>query len=958
MEPTIDVPASSPAANGSLPPPAPSADWSHYRVIRRDGRVAPFRPEKIAAAMTKAFVAAQEHQDEPSARAQELVTDLTSRVVATLTRRRPAGGEFHIEEIQDQVELALMRAGEHQVARGYVLYREERARARAASTPAPTPAPQRPLRVTHPDGSQAPLDLAHWEATIAAACADRGPQVSAASLLHDTLAGLYDGIPAAEVSGAAILAARARIEAEPEYTYVAAHLLLDRLCLEVFGREVTHAAARADYAPGFAGYVRRGVEAGRLAPELLEFDLERLGRALAPERDRQFALMGLQTLYDRYLIHVDGQRIELPQWFWMRIAMGLALREVDREARAIQFYEVMSRFRFVPSTPTLFNAGTRTPQLSSCYLTTIDDDLSRIFDAIRDNALLSKFSGGLGNDWTPVRALGAPIRGTNGQSQGVVPFLKVANDTAVAVNQGGKRQGAVCAYLEPWHRDIEEFLDLRKNTGDDRRRTHDMHTAVWIPDLFMQRVAAGGDWTLFSPDQVPDLHDLYGAAFVERYRQHEARAAAGEVRGARTLPAEALWRKILTRLFETGHPWITFKDPANIRSPQRHAGVVHSSNLCTEILLNTSREEIAVCNLGSVNLAGHVTADDLDESTLAETVRTAMRMLDNVIDLNYYAVPEARASNLRHRPVGLGVMGFQDALQLQRIPFASDAAVEFADRSMEAVAYHALLASTELAAERGPYASFPGSLWDQGLLPLDTLELLAAERGGDLDVDRSSALDWTPVREAIRRHGMRNSNCMAIAPTATIANIVGVSASIEPAYSNLFVKSNLSGEFTVTNPFLVADLRELGLWDREMRDDLKYFDGVLADVDRIPPDLKALYATAFEIEPRWLIEAASRRQKWIDMGQSLNLYVAGPTGPELSEIYFLAWRKGLKTTYYLRTRAATQVEKSTLDINRKAIQPRWMKSESPSARLSVPGRNGANETPSCSLADASCEACE
>jgi ribonucleoside-diphosphate reductase alpha chain len=518
---------------------------------------------------------------------------------------------------------------------------------------------------------------------------------------------------------------------------------------------------------------------------------------------------------------------------------------------------------------------------------------------------------------------------------------------------------------------VAEFLDLRKNTGDDRRRTHDMHTALWVPDLFMQRVAAGGDWTLFSPDEVPDLHDLYGRAFAERYCDYEAHAGAGELRSARTLPAEELWRKILSRLYETGHPWITFKDPSNVRSPQRHAGVIHSSNLCTEILLNTSREEISVCNLGSVNLAAHLSADGLDQATLARTVRTAMRMLDNVIDLNYYAVPEARAANLRHRPVGLGLMGFQDALHRLRLPYASEAAVEFADRSMERIAYEAILASAELAAERGPYASFLGSLWDQGLLPYDTLALLEAERDGDLEIDRSCALDWTPVREAIRRHGMRNSNCMAIAPTATIANIAGVSASIEPHFSNLFVKSNLSGEFTVINPSLVADLRARDLWDREMLDDLKYFDGVLAEIDRIPDDLKVLYATAFEIEPSWLIEAASRRQKWLDMGQSLNLYVVSPSGPQLAEIYFLAWRKGLKTTYYLRSRAATQVEKSTLDLNRKAIQPRWMKSESPAARLAVPQRAGDEEEPvaangrSCALGagsgdpcDESCEACE
>jgi ribonucleoside-diphosphate reductase alpha chain len=967
-----------------------TADLSAYRVVRRDGRVVPFRPEKIATAMTKAFVAAQERAEEPTGRARQRVAELTERVVQALVRRRPHGGEFDIEDIQDQVELALMRAGAHPVARRYVLYREERARARAQeqSSPAPT-TPPRPGYVTHPDGARSPLDGDALAAALTAACAGLEPAVSPDDLLHDTLASLFDGIPADQVRRAAIMAARSRIEAAPEYSFVAARLLLEELDDEVLGARTScsdfvlglrapsfelRASSSGVAAPStseatFPDYIRLGVQAERLDPALLEFDLERLGHALAPERDRQFAYLGLQTLYDRYLIHVDGRRIELPQWFWMRIAMGLSLREIDREARAIEFYEVMSRFQFVPSTPTLFNAGTRYPQLSSCYLTTLGDELTAIFDGIRDNALLSKFSGGLGNDWTPVRALGAPIRGTNGKSQGIVPFLKVANDTAVAVNQGGKRQGAVCAYLEVWHRDVEEFLDLRKNTGDDRRRTHDMHTALWVPDLFMQRVAERTGWTLFSPDEVPDLHDLYGRAFAERYRDYEARAAAGELRSARALPAEELWRKILSRLYETGHPWITFKDPSNVRSPQRHAGVIHSSNLCTEILLNTSKHEIAVCNIGSVNLAAHVSAAGLDEPALARSVRTALRMLDNVIDLNYYAVPEARAANLRHRPVGLGLMGFQDALHLLRLPYASEAAVAFADRSMEVIAYHAILASAELAAERGPYASFRGSLWDQGLLPLDTLPLLEAERDGGtgersevvLDVDRGSTLDWTPVRDAIRQHGMRNSNCMAIAPTATIANIAGVSASIEPNFSNLFVKSNLSGEFTVINPYLVADLRVRDLWDREMLDDLKYFDGVLGEIDRIPADLKALYATAFEIDPSWLIEAASRRQKWLDMGQSLNLYVVSPTGPQLAEIYFLAWRKGLKTTYYLRSRAATQVEKSTLDLNRKAIQPRWMKSESPAARLEVPLREvDADAAPGngrCALTEG-CEACE
>jgi len=930
---------------------------THYRVLRRDGREVSFAPEKIALALTKAYLASQDQQDEPTARSREAVKAVTANVVASLTRRR-VGGAFHIEEIQDQVELELMRAGEYAIARRYVLYRDERARLReTARQPLPAPEPEpRPLHVTGLDGALKPLDLAALRSRLESACRGLAAFTSPAELESETLGALYEGIPETEINRAAILAARARIETAPEYAFVAARLLLNDIASEVLGREVSHPEAGADYSAAFANYLHTGIAAGRLSPALAEFDTERLAAALHPERDLKFAYMGLQTLYDRYLIHVNGRRIELPQWFWMRVAMGLAQREVDREARAIEFYEVISQFHFVPSTPTLFNSGTGFPQLSSCYLTTIEDNLSHIFDSIRDNALLSKFSGGLGNDWTQVRALGAHIRSTNGQSQGIVPFLKVANDTAVAVNQGGKRQGAVCAYIEPWHLDIEEFLDLRKNTGDDRRRTHDMHTALWMPDLFFARLQENGAWTLFSPDETPDLHDLYGRAFAERYSHYEARAAAGELRNTRSVPTQELWRKILTRLFETGHPWITFKDPSNLRSPQRHIGVVHSSNLCTEILLNTSRDEIAVCNLGSVNLAEHVTAEGLDLPKLSATVAVAVRMLDNVIDINLYPVPEARASNLRHRPVGLGLMGFQDALHTLRLAYASPAAVEFADSSMEAISHAAILASSELARERGPYPSYPGSLWDQGILPLDSLAFLDAERDAPTEVDRNAALDWTPVRAAVRRHGMRNSNVMAIAPTATISNIAGVSASIEPNFSNLFAKSNLSGDFTVINPYLVNDLRERGLWDRDMIDDLKYFDGALDEIDRIPAEIKALYATAFEIDAQWLIEAAARRQKWLDMGQSLNLYVPNPTGPTLSELYETAWRKGLKTTYYLRTKAATQVEKSTLDINRKAIQPRWMKSRSASADIQI--ERGETSAPaSCSL-DGECEACQ
>jgi ribonucleoside-diphosphate reductase alpha chain len=715
-------------------------------------------------------------------------------------------------------------------------------------------------------------------------------------------------------------------------------------------RTATQAEMTEAYPDYLPAYLAIGIKAGRIDPELARFDLPRIAAALKPERDLQFQFLGLQTLYDRYFLQTEGTRFELPQAFFMRVAMGLALREIDREARAIEFYDLLSTFRFMASTPTLFNSGTPRPQLGSCFLTTVEDDLGAIFKAVKDNALLAKYSGGLGNDWTPVRGLGAHIQGTNGQSQGIVPFLKVANDTAIAVNQGGKRKGAVCAYLETWHIDVEEFLDLRKNTGDDRRRTHDMNTANWVPDLFMQRVAEDGEWTLFSPDEVPGLHDLYGAAFKEAYEDHEARAARGELKVVKRLRAVDLWRRMLTMLFETGHPWITFKDPCNIRSPQGHAGVVHSSNLCTEITLNTAADEVAVCNLGSVNLVAHVTVEGLDRAKLAATVSTAMRMLDNVIDINFYTIPEARRSNLRHRPVALGLMGFQDAIQALRLPYASAEAVAFADESAEAISFHAISASVDLAAERGRYPSYEGSLWSKGIVPIDSIELLAESRGS-LDLDRSSTLDWEALRRRVKTTGMRNSNTMAIAPTATISNICGVSQSIEPAYQNLFVKSNMSGDFTVVNAALVRDLKARGLWDEVMVSDLKYYDGSLGPIARVPDDLKALYATAFEIDTSWLIEAAARRQKWIDQSQSLNLYLANPSGKALDALYRLAWERGLKTTYYLRTRSATHVEKSTLkgtDGKLNAVAAGMLTAAADEIRMPL----------ACSIDDPECEACQ
>lgn len=899
-------------------------------VVRRDGEVVPFAPSRIAVAISKAFLAVEGRQIGTSSRFRSLVVDLTDQVVAALARRSAGQRSVHIEDVQDQVELVLMRGGHHKVARAYILYREAHSQARAklaeeaAAGLLDGPAddvsgPEVPaLTVRHPDGTTAPLDGPRMRLVIAEACADL-EGVDAALVLSETLPNLYDGMTADELATALVMTARTLVETEPAYTYVAARLLLDQLRAEALtfllpGQQTPSATELAGRYPEYLrAYVARGVELGALDPRLADYDIDRLAAAIRPEGDRDITFLALQTLYDRYFLHSAGTRYELPQAFFLRVAMGLALAEpvAEREERAIEFYRLLSSFDFMASTPTLFNAGTTRPQLSSCFLTTVDDELESIFGSIKNNAMLAKFSGGLGNDWTPVRGIGAHIKGTNGLSSGVVPFLKIANDTAVAVNQGGKRKGAVCAYLETWHVDIEEFLDLRKNTGDERRRTHDMNTANWVPDLFVQRVEANGPWTLFSPDETADLHQLYGKAFAARYAEYEAAADRGEMKVFRRVNAVDLWRRMLTMLFETGHPWITFKDPCNLRSPQQHAGVVHSSNLCTEITLNTSADEVAVCNLGSVNLARHVGPDGLDAEHLRRTVVTAVRMLDNVLDINLYTVDDAERSNMRHRPVGLGLMGFQDALYTQRIPYASDAAVEFADTSMEVLSYHAIAASAQLARERGTYPSFDGSLWSRGILPIDSVQAVADARDGDLDMDRTQRLDWATLRETVRG-GMRNSNVMAIAPTATISNISGVGQSIEPSYRNLYVKSNMSGDFTVVNEHLVRDLKARDLWDEVMISDLKYFDGTLAPIDRVPADLKELYATAFEVDPEWLVRAASRRQKWIDQAQSLNLYVTEPDGRKLDSLYRLAWRCGLKTTYYLRSQAATHVEKSTL----------------------------------------------
>ncbi len=937
--------------------PAGSAAYAGYQIIRRNGAVVSFEPNKIAVALMKAFLAVHGTQGAASASVRETVERLTEGVVRALLRSRPGGGTFHIEDVQDHVELALMRSGHHEVARAYVLYRERRSQERARQG---VPALEKPAELYATEGGRrVPLDMAELRELVESACAGLGADVKAEPIMAETRRNLYDGVPLDEVFKAAILAARTMIEKEPAYTRATARLLLHTIRREILGETVTQAGMAERYAEYFPRFVKKGVDAELLDEKLLQFDLARLGAAIDASRDLQFDYLGLQTLYDRYFLHIDEARIEMPQAFFMRVAMGLSLNEIDREARAIEFYNVLSTFDFMSSTPTLFNSGTRRSQLSSCYLTTVSDDLEGIYEALKENALLSKFAGGLGNDWSRVRALGSYIKGTNGKSQGVVPFLKVVNDTAVAVNQGGKRKGAVCSYLESWHLDLEEFLELRKNTGDDRRRTHDMNTANWIPDLFMRRVMESGDWTLFSPSTCPDLHDKFGKAFEEAYTAYEAKVDRGEIKLFKRMPAKDLWRKMLSMIFETGHPWITFKDACNVRSPQQHVGVVHSSNLCTEITLNTSDTEIAVCNLGSVNLAQHLRDSPeggkvIDQAKLKQTIRTAMRMLDNVIDINYYAVKKARDSNLRHRPVGLGIMGFQDCLYQLRTPYASQAAVDFADQSMESVCYHAYWASTELAAERGRYSSYRGSLWDRGILPQDSLELLREQRGGYLEVDSSSTMDWSALRERIATHGMRNSNCVAIAPTATISNIIGVDASIEPSFGNLSVKSNLSGEFTVVNEYLVRDLKKLGLWDDVMVMDLKHFDGSLRPIDRVPEELKRLYGTAFEVDASWLVEAGARRQKWIDQAQSLNIYMAGASGRKLDETYKLAWLRGLKTTYYLRTTSATYSEKSTVAPG--ALNAVSMSGPAAAATQAV--SEPASDVKFCAIDNPDCEACQ
>ncbi|WP_284119194.1 ribonucleoside-diphosphate reductase subunit alpha [Acinetobacter seifertii] len=933
------------------------------QVIKRTGDVAAFDADKISVAIGKAFLAVEGQQSSDSSRIHDRITQLTEMVLNTFTRRLPSGGTIHIEEIQDQVELALMRTGEQKVARAYVIYREQRANARQQTNSNHHPT----LQVTDANGQLQPLDLSALQATVSKA-AEGLEGIDVQAIVDETVKNLYNGVKESDIATTMMMATRTRIEQEPNYTYVTARLL----CNELVGTGLAFLGLPTDTAENNAleAFLKKGVELDLLSPDLLDFDLEKLAAAIQPERSNQFTYLGLQTLFDRYFIHSNGVRFELPQLFFMRVSMGLALNEQDKEERAIEFYNLLSSFDYMASTPTLFNSGTLRPQLSSCYLTTIGDDLYDIYGAMRDNAMLSKWAGGLGNDWTPVRALNSYIKGTNGKSQGVVPFLKVANDTAVAVNQGGKRKGAVCAYLETWHLDIEEFLELRKNTGDDRRRTHDMNTANWVPDLFMQRVFEDGEWTLFTPSETPDLHDLTGAEFAERYAYYESVAKETNMLHKK-VRAKDLWRKMLSMLFETGHPWITFKDVCNLRSPQQHVGVVHSSNLCTEITLNTNQDEIAVCNLGSINLVQHVQGGVLDREKLARTIKTAVRMLDNVIDINYYAVPQAKNSNLKHRPVGMGIMGFQDALYEMGIAYGSNAAVDFADESMEVISYYAIETSSNLAVERGSYSTFKGSLWDQGILPIDSLEIVAKSRPERMfEVDRTQRLDWDTLRAKVQKDGMRNSNVMAIAPTATISNICGVSQSIEPTFQNLYVKSNLSGEFTVINPYLVRALKDRGLWDTVMVNDLKHFEGSVQKIARIPEELKAIFATAFEVDTRWIVDAASRRQKWIDQAQSLNLYISGANGKKLDITYKMAWLRGLKTTYYLRALGATSAEKSTINTGAlNAVKPATVEAapvaapvveaKKPEAAVEEEGFTQAAPVPmACSIDNPDCEACQ
>ena len=938
-------------------------DFRNLKIIRKEGG-APvrFNPIKIATTLESVLKQSDQAEHLPPNEGMAIVNVLSQQILKEailFAKKRP----LHVEHIQTLIEEALMKGGYFQAAKNYILKCANQDK-NLAQPPGGSPPKkrrkakegQRQFDVQTAQGVHTKVTEAELLDRLDHAC--RGFETIACpeKLLESALVNFYEGILEVEVDQALIMTTKASIEKDPAFAKISARLLLDALYRETLKTDSLDPKLADKHRAHFKSYIKRGIEIERVASELATFDLDLLANAMEIERDDQFQYLGLQTLYDRYLIHENGVRLETPQIFWMRVAMGLAIQEKEKNRYALEFYEILSTLSYLSATPTLFNSGTPHPQLSSCYLSTVMDDLKHIFKTISDDALLSKWAGGLGNDWTNVRGMGSKIHGTNGQSQGIIPFLKVANDTAVAVNQGGKRKGAMCAYLETWHIDIEDFIELRKNTGDERRRTHDMNTANWIPDLFMKRVKENKSWTLFSPDEVRDLHELYGASFEKRYIEYEQKADAGQIKVWKRVEALQLWRRILSMLFETGHPWITFKDPANIRSPQDHVGVIHSSNLCTEILLNTSAQETAVCNLGSINLAQHMSANGLNEKKLAKTIQTAIRMLDNVIDINFYPIPETKTANLAHRAIGLGFMGFQDALNILELSYASHEAVEFADQSMEMISYYALLHSSLLAKERGTYSSYKGSKWERGLLPIDTVSLVEKERKEAVEMHDSSSMDWTLVRESIKSYGMRHSNVLAIAPTATIANIAGVTPSVEPNYKNLYAKSNLSGEFTFCNPYLVETLKTLDLWDEQMIDDLKYFDGSVLEIERIPDSIKKQFLTCFEIEPDWIIECGSRRQKWIDQSQSLNLYLSEPSGKKLHNMYFLAWTKGLKTTYYCRTLGATQIEKSTLDINKRGLQPRWMKHASPSSRIHIQ-RETPSTLPACNLEEG-CESCQ
>ncbi len=928
-------------------------------VVKRSGEVVNFDSQRISNAIAAAIDASEEKYD--SAKISEIVESIQDEIYDRFTEFYP-----NVENIQDIVEKHLLRSDMLDVARRYIIYRAERTTEREKlKDNISRKAELGKLKIIKRDGTTVLFNPQKVRETIYRICQKYPDTTSVDAISKELSRNIFDGATTNDIEKALLLASTAFIERDPDYSKVSAGFFMQRLYKEAIGISINENTFLDEYKKTFIEGIKLGTEHKYLDPKLLEFDLERLSNSIDPERDELFEYLGIQTLYERYLQKHEEKRFELPQSFWMRVAMGLSFNENNKNARAIEFYNVLSKMHFVSSTPTLFHSGTPHPQLSSCYLTTVGDDLSHIFKCIGDNAQLSKWSGGLGNDWTNIRGTGSHIKSTNVESQGVIPFLKIANDVTVAINRSGKRRGATCAYLETWHLDIEDFLDLRRNTGDDRRRTHDMNTSNWIPDLFMKRVESDQEWTLFSPEEVPDLHDLFGKKFEDAYCEYEKSIQNGQIKKFKKVPAKELWKKMLTRLFETGHPWITFKDACNVRSPQDHVGVVHSSNLCTEITLNTSQDETAVCNLGSVNLSKHVTLEGkLDKKLLEKTVNTAMRMLDNVVDLNFYPTDEAKNSNMKHRPIGLGVMGLQDALFKLDLPFDSPKALNFSDQLMEQISYHAISSSCDLAIERGPYESFVGSKWEKGIFPLDSLTLLENERGDNVEVNKITSLDWDSLKEKVKQNGMRNSNTMAIAPTATISNIAGCYPCIEPIYKNIYVKSNMSGEFTVVNNYLVNDLKSMGLWSKEMLDKIKYYDGNLDYIDEIPESFKAKYKEAFAINPLVLLKHTSVRGKWIDQSQSHNVFMQGVSGKKLSEIYTAAWKFGLKTTYYLRTLAASQIEKSTLDANKFGYTQKreYQKIEEQQNKEAVQASSEekpASEVGSaCSIMDPDCEACQ